>query len=354
MSNPFFGKAPDLSIIHISDLHFVDSLTERGRRVWGKLGVNSHSFARADALSREIYKIRRLRDAVGTESILLVTGDISTSGDKESLQTAKAFLESEEMHEQGRLVTYGLGFRADRRVVVAGNHDRYGSVPLIQRASNTSFEETFGSPSRYPYLVAHAHGSSGRSIVFFVFDSTLIRPGDEFLWNRVARGRIEDAECDWLRNETKKLAAGTQLQSLDFKSRVVIDPSRCIKVAVLHHHPVGAGSGTSTMLINNENFASACRDSGMDYVLFGHEHTFYRVSQPHTTKLGTAHYLCAPSATQFKGAAGFLTFDYFSGECVITHYAWKDEEARFIGQSVQLGKRTVKRVTSRRNMAAPG
>src|SRR5215212_9675883 len=142
------------TLLHISDLHFTQNLTEKGRQHWAKMcGVKSHAFGRVDALSK---KIDELRSIGWGPDLILATGDVSTDGSEEALATALEFVESEKVYRGSpqRLVTKGLGATIKNRIIIPGNHDRYTGWLPLQRAT-TRFEKAFSAPDKYPYVVAY-------------------------------------------------------------------------------------------------------------------------------------------------------------------------------------------------------
>src|SRR5437870_5020594 len=84
-------------LLHVSDLHFVQKLTEPGSRL-RRLPVltKSHSFEKLEAL---INIMTFLRNGGRSFDHLVVTGDVSTDGARDSLQTARTFIEADQIRD---------------------------------------------------------------------------------------------------------------------------------------------------------------------------------------------------------------------------------------------------------------
>lgn len=323
-------------LAHISDLHFVEELTERGRRHWLKaFGTKSHDFGKLEALSAKFFELKTQGRNI---DLLLVTGDVSTDGSIGSLNTALEFVEQRNIYRQTppRRITAGLGMTLDHRIMVPGNHDRYagGLIPLQQPSMN--FETVFQTSTSYPYALGFMP-SEGKwepdpadsdprppVVLLFVFDSTLTQSGRADLWNRVARGRIEPGECNRLRELAWEIKQNREVRTLDGAS-IPVNYERAVRIALLHHHPVvplpssnemmkcpkcfnplrrvasdsawftcpqghkfhsetvsgiseseGSVNNSRLMLMENAQlFIDACFDAQIDIVCFGHQHLEY-------------------------------------------------------------------------------
>lgn len=335
-------------VLHISDMHFIQSLTEKGRSLWAKsihFGPKSHSFAKLDALSGKLQEL----DLTGNNiDLVLASGDISTDGDEASLKTALEFLESNEIYRgtPQRLVTYGLGATQNRRIILPGNHDRYGGVWAPTQGPSINLEKVFNTPQTYPYVVGFRDqevkdNAEERAVIFFIFDSTASL-GETAVSQmnpayRIARGRIEDAECRWLVKQALKITADTTVPCL-YGGKLPVDYQSCVRVAVLHHHPISA-SGTAsegfwTFMENNEAFVEACFTAGVDIVLFGHQHElYYHLRRPEVSTVHTVlgqeqhpiHFFCCPSTSEYsEDENGFYVFTFNHNDFTVDTYLWSD------------------------------
>lgn len=327
------------TLLHISDLHFDGNLTEQGRRHWRRnFGVKSHAFGKIDALSAKSAAI----EAVGLgQDLLLATGDISTDGASESFKVAKEFLEAKEIHKgtPKRLVTVGLGMDRDQRIMVPGNHDRYSKQsPLPYQNPSSALETAFESPDTYPYAVAYRRPGTDDdpahpALLFFVFDSTApegltttIAP-----WVRIARGRIENAECRWFTTQAQTIKKSGRVDSLDGRS-LSIDYENTVRIAVLHHHPIMKTPRERfdkwTEMENSAAFVDACFEAEIDIVLFGHEHQDYwaheqRAMTSTTGKTHGIYFICCPSTAEFSETNnGFFYIDFNIEHFVVRACTW--------------------------------
>lgn len=356
------------TIAHISDLHFTQKLTEKGRRRWTKGGLKSHSFAKTEALAGEFRKFRRW----GLD-VVVATGDISTDGDIGSLETARKFLETDRIYEYPprRLLGRGLALEPERCLIVPGNHDRYGQGPVPLQTGFLSFESVFSEPDEgYPYVIGCQLKPSAYistpAIIFFVFDSTLPKDVPAAAWNRIARGHIRETECTWLREQKEEIRRSKQVLGLNGEF-LQVDYDNSIRIAVLHHHPVipqeevkvqselqmvQSGPATargwvgnvankldydSMLMINDRLFMGACFDVGIDIVLFGHQHQAYRrICRPDDysdfrkikdTTAHDIHLFCCPTTTEYKAKdSGFYLIHFFTNYFKVVPYIWNKSE----------------------------
>jgi 3',5'-cyclic AMP phosphodiesterase CpdA len=327
-------------MIHASDLHFVESLTETGRLLWQKGLVKSHAFGRVDAFSLAVHKLWPPPD------ILLVTGDVCTDGSSEALTTALEFIEEDRVYRgtPSRLATRGLNRAREQRVILPGNHDRYSGLPYgpMQR-DNDNLEAIFNTPpnypdSTYPWSVGYrrpVHGPDQGvpSLLFFVFDSTasVIAREHHFLHRTwaygAARGRIERAECDWLVDEADRIARAGLVTKLDGET-MSVEYDTAVRIAVLHHHPLRTGAKSRwpadwTLMEQSELFVEACLDAKMDLVLFGHQHQTYSGEQSRNGH--RIRFFCCPSTAEYSAKdAGFYLFSFHTDHFEKTLFRWRD------------------------------
>ncbi len=321
-----FPLAADrIRILHLSDLHFIGKLTERGTRLGTRPWLTkSHDFAKLQAL---VHLLTVLGPPEDTFHHLVVTGDVSTDGAVSSLSTAKDFIQNDEIIDAAvsRLIAYGLACDSERRTVIPGNHDRYGTWLPFQRRQR-HFEEIFDDAS-YPrvQVVNAPRGSTGPDIIFFIFDSTqvlrLIQRRNPL--DRIARGEVSLAECTWLVRTCSEIAR------TGYANGVSVDPGSCVRIALLHHHPVlphtnrlppsRAQSLTRhlTRMDNDEAFQRSCLEAGINMVLFGHQHFGYRRTATSTTPGqtpfgadGPVHFFCCASTSEYSVPdPGFFIYD---------------------------------------------
>jgi len=325
------------TLLHISDLHFTQNLTEKGRQHWVKMcGVKSHAFGKIDALSKKVDELRSIGKG---PDIILATGDISTDGSEEALSTALEFIESDAVYRSTpkRLATKGLGASKTQRIVIPGNHDRYAGSWLPLQKPSALLEKVFGTPDKYPYAVGYRRAEAMSdpqepAIIFFVFDSTASELASFTKsytpWYRIARGRVEDAECGWLIEKSNEIAQKGQVQGLD-GNLIPVNYGNTIRIAVLHHHPVDVPgkkpNDVLTLMENNKSFVNACYEAGVDLILFGHQHVAYRnlVHSAHHSQAHPIFFFCCPSTSEFSERdSGFYLIHFDTEGFNLSPYIW--------------------------------
>jgi len=321
------------TILHISDLHLTEALTETGRQHWIKnFGVKSHAFGRLYALATKINELRAIGQG---PDVVVATGDISTDGSEGALRTALEFIENEEIYRgtPGRLATFGLAFPKEKRIVLPGNHDRYGGSWLPLQKSSDLLEKIFQTPEQYPYVVGfrRSEANSEKMLLFFVFDSTASQlasfSSNYTPWYRIARGRIEDGECDKLLKMREDIVKTGEVAGLD-GNMMKVNYENAIKVVLLHHHPVEV-PGTKpndklTLMENNKKFVSECYKAGIDLVLFGHQHVGSRqLLSDQGTSEHQIEFFCCPTTSEYSAErGGFYLLRFDEDQFVTSQYVW--------------------------------
>jgi 3',5'-cyclic AMP phosphodiesterase CpdA len=314
----------------LSDTHFIQKLTSRGGK-WRSqaLGAAAHDFAKIEALNTLLTRL-------GSEAFdhLLITGDVSTDGSRKSLEQAKRFIQIDKIMDpvMKRLITYGLACPKEKFTVLPGNHDRYGGFFPLQRRSRR-FEQVFNDDS-YPYVqLIMPERQGGPQILLFVFDSTQVlrlheRLTQDMLIRRIARGEVTRGECEWLVRTCQEIAEKNTVRGR------AVDMNNCVRIVALHHHPVAAPKKTGLAHLkemeNNEFFVKACLDSGINLVLFGHQHFAYGLTvtgDGGTTPFGPSgpvHFLCCPSTLEYSvEEPGFYLHEITADQVTVYHYYWK-------------------------------
>jgi hypothetical protein len=216
--------------------------------------------------------------------------------------------------------------------VIPGNHDRYRRIPIQQ--GHRRFEKVFNQ-SGYARVevVRAARGGTRPDIILFLFDSTqtLGLRVEWKPWERIARGEVSRAECDWLLEHSQKIAADEAVGGEP------IDLGNCVRIAVLHHHPVlpsrDSPSDRLKEMENGEAFRRACVEAGMNMVLFGHQHFAYQVQgvlgQAGQTPFGPAapvYFLCCASTTEYSTREpGFYVYDVNADGCDVYQFRWEGD-----------------------------
>jgi 3',5'-cyclic AMP phosphodiesterase CpdA len=350
-----------IRVAHISDLHLVHNIKEEGRKLLHPFGAATHGYHRAEALGLTI------RGLHPRYHMLVATGDLTTNGARGAFETALAFLQrgTTSTTNQMRIAYYGLSAGVGNRLLVPGNHDRFGDKLLPGQHQSPLFEEVLGTTRRYPYPVGFRPSSRGKSsltLLFFAFDSNLQEcPGDTDAKGRlraIATGRIEEAEIRCLEELAKKVARDQVVNDL-YGKPLTFDRNNTIRIAVLHHHPFATlaaeqdaqqstdwrhpvkavarilrRTDASLMQLKNaDSFVHGCLRAGIQVLLFGHQHVpYYRaagignpddiplIDTPFGKRPGVIHGFCCASTTEHLAReSGFYVFDFFDRKTFSVH-----------------------------------
>ncbi|MBD0369707.1 MAG: metallophosphoesterase [Pyrinomonadaceae bacterium] len=346
-----YPNQPFFTLAQISDLHFIGKLTEKGRTHYLKqFGTKSHAFNKVDALSRAFRLIQHPRWGKPIE-VLMATGDISTDGSTKALYTALTFIECQAITDvNGKPLATGLNKQHHQRLVLPGNHDRYTATWLPKQVSSKELENIFSTPVKYPYVRGYRpSGSTNKSdptLLFIVFDSTLDPTDPAFAWNRVARGRVEETECQGMLDALNNIKSTREVESID-GGKLEVNYDKTFRIVLLHHHPKRHGRGlraavkhATSKMENARLFIRYCFDAHIDLILFGHQHKeYYDIISPTATPdwspPSDAHdiyYFCCLSTSEYSETDnGFYLIDFYKNEFRVTPYHWTG--ASFIDQA---------------------
>jgi hypothetical protein len=356
----------------MSDLHLFQRLSFEGGRNWDRknIGVKGHNVARLRVLAKTIVV---QRGSEGNEDIFIATGDISTDGTDVSLEIAKAFIERGSVYENGRLVSGGLAVARGQRLILPGNHDRYGDQFLpYESETNRKLEAVFQIKDEYPYVVGfrrltQRENASLPTILFYVFDSTLTGDIAESRSpaKRIARGIITEQECEWLESMPEYLRQAKQVGDLEGES-LPFDYDNTIRVALLHHHPVPKEKNSLLQFLNKNSwsvmenanrFVEACFNAEVDLVLFGHEHENYNeleqreIIDKDKKRVHTIRFVCCPSTAEYSAEKnGYYAIDFDAKEYRMTLNEWNSTafiKSRTYNQSYNRPPAFQKPLTSR-------
>jgi hypothetical protein len=333
------------NIIQVSDFHFVPQLTHEKRAFYERLRSGCHSFTKLVSLARHIDRLQRRN---GAFDVLLATGDLCTDGSTDSLRTCLSYIADAEVRAGNPSQVYTIGLNADRsrRLMLPGNHDRWDRSWFGFQQQGAVFESALQLPTSYPYVVGlrrpeYANDPDDPAVLFFVFDST---PGVHtrfWMWDRLARGRVESGTLDAFfrqAEETSQNGIVRDLQGNDLRVRY----SNCVRIALLHHHPFDRRS--TTLMENSDDFVRYCVNAGMHLVLFGHDHKEFWVPCFSDSELAQDNhhqtiFFCCPSASEFRSEQGFYSFDVDRTGFYFRFYKWShgnfalgglDENNRFL------------------------
>jgi 3',5'-cyclic AMP phosphodiesterase CpdA len=325
-----------IRLLHISDLHFVRALATEPRgwlvNAIYALKARPHSFGKLDAFRVKVAKIELQQSRI--TDLVLGTGDLTTNGDRGALETVRTFINDQKVYggRPRQKLIEGLGASVSNRLLLPGNHDRYSRDWLPLQTRSDAFETVLGTPDQYPYVVGfrprkYPNSDSSPALLFFVFDSTpsmvvsynplaLLAPRRFKPWEVTARGRLEAAACRDLVDFSRKVQSDKTVKTLD-GADMRINFDTCIRIAVLHHHPMD--NRNTTLMENRNQFIEYCFRAGIDLILFGHDHRQYikyldgygphdvlSVGNPHRV-----YFFCCPSTSEFSSKNGFYIFDFW-------------------------------------------
>src|ERR1043166_1986370 len=355
-------------ILHISDLHFGRAFRESDRSLRDRLlqrgGMRGHDFQLVSSLSARVHRIARQS---GKFDLALVTGDVSTDGAPESMSNAAKLLFEDEIFTStpGHFIVNGLGLAVSSVIAIPGNHDRYKLLPL--QLDFGTFESQFLTHRKgYPFVVAYSNSDLGDDkcqIILFAFDSPAVNnpPFGLKPHELIARGYIDDAACEWLEIKAHQIRNEGLTPELNGKM-LPVDFDRCVKIVLIHHHPIEFPDIQApllleaeklaqrrhqitkkikdqwTTLLNREKFLKACFASGIDLVLFGHQHLFLHrelgedlkeIINPHIFTRSQHFYGCPTTLQWTESEIGFLVYRIEWSGFNVDYFGWNEEEQKF-------------------------
>jgi hypothetical protein len=199
---------------------------------------------------------------------------------------------------------------------------------------NRSFEKIFYNDGIYPYVrLIKAERDGAPDVILFVFDSTQIlrlyeRISIDTIQKRIAHGEMTETECNWLLRECVSIGQSATVNGQP------VNLANCVRIAALHHHPLESPERGKLAnlkgMYNSKLFVEACLKSGMNLVLFGHQHKAYAAtirSQHGNTPFGPpgpVHFLCCPTTFEYTcRKPGFYLHELYSNRGRVRHYYWE-------------------------------
>ncbi len=270
------NKSDQFTILHISDLHFSEGTDFSNP-------AHAHSVAHLIGLENAI----RL---LGANDFVVISGDVSNHGDKQSLINASGYIFNTIPIGQGRLT--GLKIDAEKCGVVPGNHDAWNA-----KSSGTLLDRRQQSLENYNFAfnnnaIPQKHGSyyrwieKGENGLYLAFvDSCFLGDTEENEDSTFGRMRVDEAiaKGKLTVEQTEKLL---EWHDLGLKGQLAksengedfIDKDKfaqSLKIIVMHHYlfepPEHASDYFMTIKHRDIVFRNVAL-SDFDLMLCGHKH----------------------------------------------------------------------------------
>lgn len=266
----------EFRLIHISDLHFSEG-TDLSNP------AHTHSVAHLAGLEKAIASI-------GENDFVVISGDVSNHGDKQSLINASGYLFDTIPIGEGKLT--GLKLRPEQCGVVPGNHDAWNakvSGPLLDRRQrslenyNFAFNNHTIPPKWGSYYRWIEKGNDGLYMAFV--DSCFLGDTEENTNSAfgtirydqaIAKGKLSVEQTEKLL-EWHDLGMKGGLQKSD-KSGKYIDKDKfaqSLKILVMHHYlfePPGHASDYFMRVKHRDVVFRNVAMADFDIMLCGHKH----------------------------------------------------------------------------------
>jgi predicted phosphodiesterase len=223
-----------ISIVHVSDLHLGEDLVEEATKRPRFMHRYGHDVSAFFALDRKLKEL--------DWDALVVSGDISRAGGRNSFVWAKNWLEGKLVIGDSE-IGLNLASRGNPYFIVPGNHDRFNDRFRQDELSNYLRE--------FPVIAAGTKSSlsvAGKTLNFHLYDSSCRDGG--FAYGTVAdetlmQKQLKDDEID---------------------------------IAVIHHHilqPLTQPREKATELLNSREVLSHFLGCDFDLIMFGHTHNYW-------------------------------------------------------------------------------
>lgn len=379
-----------IRLLHISDLHMVQEIAEPGRKLRIPYGVATHRRETTKSLAS------KLRDLRPRYDLVLATGDLTTNGACGAFETVLKYIQRGALSRENekRMYMFGLSAGVGARLLVPGNHDRYGEDKLLpgQRKSSI-FEEVLKTPKAYPYVVGYRPPRryaepESLTLLFFVFDSNLPecpkKMGAKARAKAIANGEIDSDEIKHASYIAKEIMRSKKVEDL-YGKFLEFTPEKTVRIAVLHHHPFVSAEAEKDAqdkkwylfhpiktikqefrqiesnlmkLENADKFIEGCFHMGIQLVLFGHLHVpYYRIvmvkasgadmkkfaeiDTPFGTMPLVIHgFCCASTMVSTVSENGFYLFDFYDEKKVsVDFYSSKTEDKKQSGPFIRVSEK---------------
>lgn len=281
-----------IRILHLSDLHWRARRFNRPSLKMG--GFSGHDPRKAEDLMRAIKNLP-------PPDLTVITGDLSATGGKRSLQQVWEF------------ITHDLRLDLRKICAVPGNHDRY-------HKDNWGHSPWMACASPFQVMVKDV------PVFLFPFDSTC--SGMARL--KANRGGITPAQYQHFHRSQAELGGPARQPHEAYRSG--------LKIALLHHHPMplpGKNMAALTFMPDGGSFLAEMQRARINLILHGHQHRDYAcrvhyfdiTDQPEPSDLVVVG---AGSAISSRGTIGFnlIEIDPKTRQVWLRVYHWETASYR--------------------------
>jgi len=265
--------APFLRLIHVSDLHFGDTLypqkgilhtTSPANIIGGTFhGDRIHDFSAAEALSNSV---RSHLLTTSSAIAIVATGDLTTFGTHSAFSVAFTYLRSQHSGAHGR----SIGFGSRSLPVVPGNHDIWGGGLIGGASTRAFFEAFFRKPAplgvypdsrQFPFRLELI---SAPLVYLYGLDSSRVDKHQPTTKN--VRNRVRQAFAEGFVNKQQMVALHKLISAEPRKP--------ALRIAAIHHPPLEPPPTLIPLgkLINHRELIGTLAARGFKAVLCGHIH----------------------------------------------------------------------------------
>lgn len=274
-----------IKLLHLSDLHFSEGKDKSS-------SSHMHSIVHLQAIEKYVKKNNNF-DRV------LISGDLTNYGDRESFLTAETWIFGKLHIGDGE--TTGLGINKERIKIIPGNHDafnngRIGSIPNIKQASLKNYNFVFKEyQMKYPNYSYYDWIEKNDLCVFMAYvdschlgDTEIEKSDSQFkLFEKIARGKITIRQSENLLGWFDKGSRGLLPINLNDTTQLISKEkfATSLKILVMHHYVFEPADDKNDFFMSLTHRDIAFRNIAMsdfDILLCGHKH----VHDFHTRSFG--------------------------------------------------------------------
>lgn len=326
------------NLVHISDLHFAveqarSNPFEDRRYVELLLDFNNRYLPSTFCARKAVVLADTLGVGKDNIDVLLITGDIATSGSMEDLSSAKEWITGNASAEHvPRIVGFDLPNEFIRLgdvtplVILPGNHDRFSGKKNSPGSPN--FETVFGvnwDLGRGSTTLTSFHGirefnlkKDGEHLSILSADLTLKAESDaDRRWGYLGQGYAYDDVCQGLVQATAKCVETNPNVYVIWATHFPPD---------FEHKKVGS----CLKLLNSGKLVKAATDAGVNLIFCGHTHIrdVYKVAGVNVICAGTAIAFGKQEAHSFNA----ITLETQGGKltkAAVIDFLWDENDAAF-------------------------